>query len=1189
MTDDTTTIDRLDGAQERIVTAYRQADHGLFTLNCGPGVGKSFRLTDLAAKVLLRRWADGDRTPERTLCVLAFARDDAVALSSDICARLDTLVEHDLTLAATAVSPDELATLKRRIRQAPYIGTVDRFLRGLLAEIVADPAYERFDELPAVGHEIQLERIRRMSADESLAAHPDVADRLMDAYPEHEYSDDIEALLRDAHEYCQRQRLSVEAFQARLTASISEVYAEGDPGAATEPEASLRQTLKRCVPGSSADDIAPTLAEVDVSAVVNGDRALWTAWLEHVEDFCAILETYATAYERHTREDGVISHTDCAALVAAYLDDDRESEYRQRILTRYRAIDHWLLDEAQDISTVQHDALARLVTGEDRVFAAGDPRQTIYEFRGAVPEVFADAAETGLFLDVDWDHHVMESATRTYRARPDIATMINTVLNPALEDPARGSCNRTLSPPTLEAVRDPTDEPSVHVPRLRTDGYPGSKPYNQDEAAALARYVAAGLADGTLVPPDVDDAEATTDPPVTVVLRRSTYLDTYVAAFESEGLTVETAAQYVFEADVVGAILDVAYWLAAPDDPDVLRSLLDPQSSLCADADDDSPVGIAQTSSLWAQLDAVDWRLEDCPREAAVDGTPLSVRGQRVVEALDTLRVRHGYGDSQAGSVFELATDIVETLDLRSDANDLLSGESDHTGHTRVAILDALEDWLAELELDAEVSPRTFLELLTPFEDDAWRGPKAATSATDADVQFATIHAMKGDESSTIVLADVGLVRWSRGTVTERLVTTPDTAALAPPDIDRVSCERLGPFRNGLYEPPGRAQDGSDGTIRDAGLRWLAERWVTDDTGAKTLAGHDHLQDIVRRERVSYWRELYVAVTRARDHLVVALPGTVPDMKPPRDRWLETIRSGLGFDGQSKTYTLGPPTGPVGPLQIGVNDVSRDVAMGGTASHRSSSPYAATAPLDPEALERFVPRQISPSTLKPLSDDLDRWLIASLRDEQLHSTATPVDEDLPFNAAAVNAETLGQVLHDILAALVRRARREYPSDWVGAEFLARSVIRNQYPDASQSLREAIVAFVTDTILPQVADSVFWEQLRGAETVYVEHPRRGHRRCEGVQFEIEGQLDLVVKTVTGDWIIYDLKMSFGDLTKDARDRYQLQVETYRTLLKAQVDGSVTTRIETFGVSRKTIEPSLSKDAIQRRLSAFLAGR
>lgn len=55
--------------------------------------------------------------------------------------------------------------------------------------------------------------------------------------------------------------------------------------------------------------------------------------------------------------------------------------------------DYILVDEFQDTNLKQFDIVKFLVTGQNNIFAVGDPNQTIYTWRGAYPEIFDDYVE----------------------------------------------------------------------------------------------------------------------------------------------------------------------------------------------------------------------------------------------------------------------------------------------------------------------------------------------------------------------------------------------------------------------------------------------------------------------------------------------------------------------------------------------------------------------------------------------------------------------------------------------------------------------------------------------------------------------------------------------------------------------------------------------------------------------------
>jgi predicted RecB family nuclease len=112
-------------------------------------------------------------------------------------------------------------------------------------------------------------------------------------------------------------------------------------------------------------------------------------------------------------------------------------------------------------------------------------------------------------------------------------------------------------------------------------------------------------------------------------------------------------------------------------------------------------------------------------------------------------------------------------------------------------------------------------------------------------------------------------------------------------------------------------------------------------------------------------------------------------------------------------------------------------------------------------------------------------------------------------------------------------------------------------------------FIHKQILPSFLDSACWEKISHAEQVHIEKPLPGQVRVDQIEFEFDGNGDIVLRHPDGTWEIIDLKITLTDLTANAKRRYALQVATYRYLLQKYVEEAVETSIEVFGVHRDSI--------------------
>jgi ATP-dependent helicase/nuclease subunit A len=1191
--DDTTDCNapiELRDAQRRIRDAYFDHDDGLYVLNCNPGAGKTVTITDVVSEELLRRYVAGDPVPEQRICLVSFTRDDATAFVPAVIERLHELVEYDMTPAAAAVSDADVEYLVERVRQAPLFGTVDSVFRSLFGEFVAEVG---FAEMPDIGNEGLLTRLHADCYEDlaSELAYAEAIDVVEAGYPPSECDDGPTDLLRQALHHCRARRLTTAEFISELRATVDAVYDEGE----TDSFDDVAAALARCVGIEAADEARRSLDAADREEVVAADQRLHTAWVESIDAFETLLDGYREAYRRLTRERGVISHTDCSFLVAEFLSEDiangdTAARKRERILNRYHdRIESVIIDESQDISQLQHEALAHIVTEDCRVLAAGDLRQSVYVWRDAYPRLFERAVEEGRYLGIDWDTHVVETAGTTYRCTPDVAAAVNAIAEPVLTDPTRGDIGALdVTYPRLDAAREPNPGPSVHIAAFDTDAVPGSIPYvspnsGKGEAGILATYLSCGLGDGTFDCVDSEteaaDEAGCGDPDVTVLFRWRTYIDTYRQAFEAEGLTVADASTYLFDSPAVTAVIDVAEWLVDPVDTARTRALVM-----------ESELGL---STLEGIFEAHDWQL-DAVRDAST--RDISDQQRDILDRLDRLRNQYTTFRSQSAAV-SLA-DIIDILALRVDPNDVAPAVAPAQ---RVANLDKLVELVAQWETESLSTLSDLTDVLTQYRDEPYTGPTQPVHTSNHDVVFKTIHQMKGDESDVVALADIGYPLRKHGPVSQRFVNTGPMVGLAPPTHAAApEVEALSVYARGLYDPDGDdTRFGSTVHPLDVGLRWASERW-SDETRTESsdpeLVGHDRIQTATRLTRSEVWRLLFVALSRTRDYLVVPLPRDVPDSEWPRDRWLESIRDGLGFDGtlSGGAYSLDveAPDGRTRSIDVAVNAVDT-LTMHSTHDDPATSPaFAATSPLAEEDLPALVPRILRPSTLYPLSENPEATIFDHLQGRPLHTDADTVDDDLRLSLDEFDTEDVGSFAHSVLTRCVDHdvsahdLRTQNPT----VERIIDDELHNHGPPASQAERDGLVELLSKFVFPDITGSKLWEQLERAERIIVEKPLRRHIRRGDIEFEIEGQADFVLQNPDGSWTITDTKIALTDMTSETRRRYEIQVSCYATLLAAEsgVDEPTNCAIETFGAVTDRQEVQFSSLELQEYLDTLLEG-
>src|SRR5699024_527334 len=149
-----------------------------------------------------------------------------------------------------------------------------------------------------------------------------------------------------------------------------------------------------------------------------------------------------TQYEEVKKENGVIDFEDVLLHMVGFLTE--RGDVAREVRGQYR---HFVVDEYQDVSALQH-ALLRLWLGtSDDLCVVGDAAQTIYTFAGARASYLLDFRK-------EFKRARTIRLERNYRSTPEIVRMANTVL-----DGAQGRTRETRL--TLASQRDPGPPPLV--------------------------------------------------------------------------------------------------------------------------------------------------------------------------------------------------------------------------------------------------------------------------------------------------------------------------------------------------------------------------------------------------------------------------------------------------------------------------------------------------------------------------------------------------------------------------------------------------------------------------------------------------------------------------------------------------------------------------------------------------------
>ena len=545
-----------------------------------------------------------------------------------------------------------------------------------------------------------------------------------------------------------------------------------------------------------------------------------------VDNLFQLAQDALREYQNYKRERGLIDYTDMEALVRDLLKNERV----QQILGE--ELDLLMVDEFQDTSPLQLEIFWQLTRFAKQSIWVGDPKQSIYGFRGAEPELMRAV------VDYVYPEGIPAANinTTSYRSRRDIVHATNAIFTKAFSElpAAQVQLEVDRMPETGGVARQP--EPSEMPPPLHHWHalMEGEKPrYNKTWThGALAERTAELVRQAPIIFDKEQRIYRPLHPGDIAILCRSNRSCAAVAeALDRSGLAVAMSRNGLLETK------EVLFIHAC------LKFILNRGDSL-------SVATILLLSNRMDLSEIIETRLDYLEARAAAEG-PIEkwAASDPFIQQLNELRQR-----TEEYSSAEILNLLLEELDLRRII--AAWGQAEH----RLANVDRLRALVLQYEencnrLHTAASLAGFLLYLNKIQYDG-DDQQASGEGVDA-VNVLTYHRSKGLEWPVVICYDLNESLRER-TLDFSLMS--DRTELDPEDI--------------------------------LGGRWL-RLWLnpySDQLGGtgleEALEHHPAKAEAVKKAAAEEVRLLYVGLTRARDLLV--FPTT------PKDQagWLNRVWSG---------------------------------------------------------------------------------------------------------------------------------------------------------------------------------------------------------------------------------------------------------------------------------------------------------
>lgn len=219
---------------------------------------------------------------------------------------------------------------------------------------------------------------------------------------------------------------------------VCDILEQYQPGAPFKMNAQLERAIlywDQYPEGGTVEEknkypISVEMGRVMSSLIGSYIRAEIDLCMKRTRGLYAVMSAYEQRYQDHVRDRGRLCFSDLTMLLAGegamhIWDDDERNLIDFRLDARY---DHWLLDEFQDTSRPQWQAVENLVDeimqnaeGDRSVFVVGDSKQSIYGWRGGEPRLFDDLKKHYGDRLADWDMDL------SFRSTQPVLDLVNTV------------------------------------------------------------------------------------------------------------------------------------------------------------------------------------------------------------------------------------------------------------------------------------------------------------------------------------------------------------------------------------------------------------------------------------------------------------------------------------------------------------------------------------------------------------------------------------------------------------------------------------------------------------------------------------------------------------------------------------------------------------------------------------------
>ncbi len=1147
--------------QKDVVSSFLFDSTGRVIVDSGAGTGKTTTLIDILANIVVIELAsEPDSNPFEKILVLTFGRDAAKQFST----RLKRVLKQDYfndtqLLHLLGLTPSKIDNVYRWLSTASNIQTIDSYFIDMLKEVALDiDLNPLFEIAPLLDIDTMKEEIiTEIYENNNLKS---VISGLEEVFPEDYYNDYnsyLFELVEKLHDKAREFAWKPSSYANILLNAVRSYYSDYEPPLSYDEIITIITNLTN--KDNESDMLAYPQEKKDI--LKESMEQAYYQMVQGYENIARIAQEYSELYDEKIKSTGTLTFLDVCFLLYSYLEDKDSDLLRCHLRNQF---DYILIDEFQDTSFVQCSILNQFVNNENKgkeqdneagdakdssfnsISTIGDVKQSIYEWRSAEPEIFADiisAAKNGQYSDLAFD---IQQATHlplktNFRSKSDIIHLVNYLFKSIFDCDFRGNISNTnIEYIPLEPYRQSscTEDTSSNIHLLLSTEKMKKKEMRETEALKVAQFINDAL-NGD-IPLRIEDESAGADNSsspyrnplagdFTLLFRYKKHIPLFAEKLNVYGIPYSVISDdTLFDQPEIQLMVDVMDWFSNPHNKFSLLHIL--RSPLISLSDQTLRYLSSKDFDLSTALDKLDDKLE---KELNQTGDLDRLRA--LVRLRDDLRW------DREGEKSVLIQKIVDhgALDV------ILLTSHDHPLE-RYGNIQLLVEIVKEWEEEDLLSYRKFVTKLKKLRERSLKNKKDYTVKKLGDfkskerVKLMTIHKSKGLEFPVVIIPELFNADIIYSPSSRKIVLDREMGCYIKPFFVETSWDKN--YEKDLHGP-------SDGRLFpksfwSGGVFWLSR---ARDNGYFRF--HSPVNNILKKEIAENWRILYVAMTRARDHLVLHLP---VNRSSSETEWLmvfnEMIKEKLPESMPTQNF-YGKEVQLEEDLKIKINFYVEPFKshIPQKVSFKEMEIKEKEPPLPPviDALNyaNYSPITLSAKHIYDLISCPRRYAYSTLNLVDSSQLLQPYFKNLPPGANppdGMSAAEWGTIVHRILERVHLSLNEQAEGEM---ERIKKEVLHEiEDETAKQRISQLIEDYITNPTIKSL-----YSQRKGEFFCELELHAGMDVGKENLSSIIVGNIDLFFQTESDEWILIDYKTGTPPPAASYLDRvYHYQMAAYKWL-------------------------------------------